>query len=258
LASEGVATTNADEDRRCRRLAGEVCGCCARSSHGEEEVRVWQFRFWSRSSGCLYVWEWRGWLDEDAYDRWDRNGWAWCYVRTTRAGDVVLHGVRGGWAASCLAWGNSHAPAGLRTEQDGQDERSGGWGTLVHGHRSGPHGGTGGALGEWHPYGQGERARVARRRLGEAAACARRGRKSARGGSVQGARTLGQRWGAGPREGPRGRAAWAGFVFSFFYLFPFTLLIFFSFCLDSNSSMTHELNKCTPNKFTNRNTCSNM
>ena len=57
------------------------------------------------SSGCLYVWEWRGWLDEDAYDRWDRNGWAWCYVRTSRAGDVVLRGVRGTGAANCLACG---------------------------------------------------------------------------------------------------------------------------------------------------------
>jgi hypothetical protein len=31
-------------------------------------------------------------------------------------------------------------------------------------------------------------------------------------------------------------------LFSFFYLFPFALLIFSSFCLDSNSSMTHKLN----------------
>jgi hypothetical protein len=37
LASEGIATTNADEDRRCRWLAGAVCGCCTRSSHGKEE-----------------------------------------------------------------------------------------------------------------------------------------------------------------------------------------------------------------------------
>jgi hypothetical protein len=37
LASEGVAITNADEDRWCRWLAGAVCGCCTRSSHGKEE-----------------------------------------------------------------------------------------------------------------------------------------------------------------------------------------------------------------------------
>jgi hypothetical protein len=47
-------------------------------------------------------------------------------------------------------------------------------------------------------------------------------------------------------------------LFSLFYFLPFALLIFFSFCLDSNSSMTHKLNKCTPNKFINRNICSSM
>jgi hypothetical protein len=39
-----------------------------------------------------------------------------------------------------------------------------------------------------------------------------------------------------------GGAGWAGFVFPLFYLFAFALLIFSSFCLDSNSSMTHKLN----------------
>jgi hypothetical protein len=34
---EGIATTNADEDRRCQQLARAVCGCCTWSSHGEEE-----------------------------------------------------------------------------------------------------------------------------------------------------------------------------------------------------------------------------
>jgi hypothetical protein len=57
-----------------------------------------------------------------------------------------------------------------------------------------------------------------------------------------------------PQTGPR-QAGWAG-LFSLFYLFSFSLLSFFSFCLDSNSSMIHKLNKYTPNKFINRNLCS--
>jgi hypothetical protein len=48
------------------------------------------------------------------------------------------------------------------------------------------------------------------------------------------------------------------FCFHFSICFPFALLIFFSFYLDSNSSMTHKLNKCTTNKFINRNMCSIM
>jgi hypothetical protein len=85
------------------------------------------------------------------------------------------------------------------------------------------------------------------------------------------------RWAARGRTGRRGRpgwGAWEGVVgprwaregggivglvyFSLFYLFLFTLLILFSFCLDSNSSMTHKLNKCTPINFINRNMCSSM
>jgi hypothetical protein len=59
-------------------------------------------------------------------------------------------------------------------------------------------------------------------------------------------------------------ARWAGCKGSWarndlpLFFFLFLLLIFFSFYLDSNSSMTHKLNKYTPSKFINQNMCPSM
>jgi hypothetical protein len=63
----------------------------------------------------------------------------------------------------------------------------------------------------------------------------------------------GERGRVGRLEGELG---WGRFTpFSSFY---FSYSFFFSFYLDSNSSMTHKLNKCTPSKFINQTMCPNM
>jgi hypothetical protein len=85
------------------------------------------------------------------------------------------------------------------------------------------------------------------------AAGPRGGKRGIRGGLR--ARVLGSQAELG-REEEEGLLGWFCFPFSIY--FPFALLIFFSFCLDSNSSMTHKLNKYTTNKFINRNMCSSM
>jgi hypothetical protein len=63
-----------------------------------------------------------------------------------------------------------------------------------------------------------------------------------------------QGWGEVGRADQEG--SWARDDLPFFFLF--ILLIFFSFYLDSNLSMTHKLNKCTPSNFTNQNMCPSM
>jgi hypothetical protein len=69
-------------------------------------------------------------------------------------------------------------------------------------------------------------------------------------------RPAGHRGGEGS-GGPAGRGVGLGMIYPLFF-FLFLLLTFFSFYLNSNSSMTHTLNKCTTNKFINRNMCSSM
>jgi hypothetical protein len=105
---------------------------------------------------------------------------------------------------------------------------------------------------------------AARSALGREAgelACWARGRSTRRAG-LGWLRLPGWAGGRGAqRAGPstRGAARWVGWKGSWvgndlpLFFFLFLLLTFFSFYLDSNSSMTHKLNKYTPSKFINQN-----
>jgi hypothetical protein len=136
-----------------------------------------------------------------------------------------------------------HQPVGAGPAHGGRAQGEGrGW-ALGRGKGSGPQAGRGGSARVI--AGPGGSAPLGRRARGWRG-CAARPVEREEGG------WLGRGW---AREG----GGDVGLVLlSLFYLFPFALLIFSSFCLDSNSSMTHKLNKCTPNKFINRNMCSSM